>query len=57
LEEEEWEANAGISGGRGRPQWNVGVSHKWDEEGEKREHKRHNQHRVLHKFTKKQVQK
>jgi len=32
LEEEEWEANAGISGGRGRPQWNVGVSHKWEEE-------------------------
>jgi len=32
LEEEEWEANAGISGGNGRPQWNVGVSHKWEEE-------------------------
>jgi hypothetical protein len=32
FDEEEWEASAGVSGGNGRPQWNVGVSHKWEDE-------------------------
>jgi len=32
LEEEEWEVNAGISGSGGKPTWNVGVSHSWEEE-------------------------
>jgi len=40
LEEEEWEANAGISGnGRGKPSWNVGISHKWDEEQDEQKFK------------------
>jgi hypothetical protein len=34
MEEEEWEVNAGISGSGGKPQWSVGVSHKWDEDNE-----------------------
>jgi len=32
LEEEGWEVNAGISGSGGKPTWNVGVSHSWEEE-------------------------
>jgi len=32
LEEEEWEMNANISGNGGKPTWNVGIGHKWDEE-------------------------
>jgi len=32
LEEEEWEAGAGISSNGGKPQWNAGISHKWEEE-------------------------
>ena len=37
-EEDEWSVNAGISGGPGgRPNWNVGVSHSWEEEAEEDE--------------------
>jgi len=32
LEEEEWEISSGISGEGGKPSWNVGVSHKWEQE-------------------------
>jgi hypothetical protein len=34
FEEEEWEVNAGISGSGGKPTWNVGVSHSWEDEQE-----------------------
>ena len=33
-DEEEWQVNAGISGSGGRPSWNVGVSHSWEEDQE-----------------------
>lgn len=31
-DEEQWSINAGVTGGSGRPQWQIGIGHTWEEE-------------------------